>query len=116
MRLSYLYSIKISPERIPIFLIARPILKKTRNDYLKICKQFPVHLSCACTIHKSQGLTMDSVAFDLVGVRRHGLVYTTLLHVRRINSLYLLSPLEMDNFNVKQNIVVEMQHFHRDAS
>jgi hypothetical protein len=94
----------------------KPTSTKVTTGHLKIHKQFPVQLACAHTIHRSQGLTLDNVAFDPVGVRRHGLVYTTLSHVRSTKSLYLLSPLTMDNFNVKQKIIVEMQHLRSDAN
>jgi hypothetical protein len=59
---------------------------------------------------------MDSVAFDHVGVQRHGLVYTTLSCARSIDSWYLISPLTMDNLNVKQKIVATMQCLHSDAN
>jgi hypothetical protein len=35
---------------------------------LKIQKQFPIQLACARTIKRSQGLTLDNVAFDPTGI------------------------------------------------
>jgi ATP-dependent exoDNAse (exonuclease V) alpha subunit len=65
----------------------------TRKDHLKIQKTISNQIACARTIHRSQGLTLDNVAFDPTGIRIHGLVYTTLSHVRNIESLYLSNPL-----------------------
>ena len=92
-KLASLYSCHISEDWIPILRIARPISIIEKTRHLKIRKQFPIQLACARTIHRSQGLTLDNVAFDPSGIRKHGLVYTTLSHVRNIQSLYLLNAL-----------------------
>jgi hypothetical protein len=42
-----------------------------------------------------------SVVLDLVGIRRHGLVYTTVFYVTNMDSLNLLNALTMNNINVK---------------
>jgi endonuclease/exonuclease/phosphatase (EEP) superfamily protein YafD len=95
--------------------ISKPVSTSTKTGRLNIRKQFPIKLSCARTVHKSQGLTLDNVAFQPVGIRIHGLVYTALSHVRSIDSLYLLSSLSKDNFKVKQNFDIEMDHLRTTA-
>jgi len=82
---------------------------------LKIRKQFPIQLACAHTIHRSQGLTLDRVAFDPTGVQVHGLVYTALSRVKNIESLYLLNPLKHNNFKVKKKVNCEMQRLETTA-
>jgi hypothetical protein len=44
--------------------------------------QYQIQPVVACTIHHSQGLTRDYLAFDPNGVHHHNLTYTTLSHVR----------------------------------
>ena len=114
-KLASLYSCHISKDWIPILRIARPISIIEKTRHLKIRKQFPIQLACARTIHRSQGLTLDNVAFNPSGIRKHGLVYTTLLRVRNIQSLYLLNALTQDNFRVKQKIASEKERLQKDA-
>ena len=63
------YNNEIHHEWVPIFRIARPILRMTSNKNITIRKQFPIQLTCARTIHRSQGLTMETLAFDPTGVK-----------------------------------------------
>jgi exonuclease III len=108
-KLAYLYNSNTAHDWTPILRISKPISTSTKIGQLKIRKQFPIKLACACTIHRSQGLTLDSVAFDPIGIQIHGLVYTTLTRVRSIDSLYFLSALTKDNFKVKHKVDIEMQ-------
>jgi exonuclease III len=114
-KLAHLYTMDISNEWIPILRIAKPLSTTKNTSHLKIRKQFPIKLASGRTIHRSQGLTLDSVAFDPTGIRIHGLVYTALSRVRNIESLYLLNALKMDNFKVKQKIDIEMQRLRSTA-
>lgn len=52
-----------------------------KMGHLKICKQFPIQLACARTIHMSEALTLDHLAFHSSRIRLHGLVYTTLSRI-----------------------------------
>jgi len=52
---------------------------------------------------------MDRLAFEPNGVIKHGLVYTTLSHVKDIKSPYLLSELQQSNFSVFGKFVLEME-------
>jgi len=45
------------------------------------------------TIHCSQSLSMDNLAFDPHGVFQHGLTYTTLFKIYKKKNLYLLNSL-----------------------
>jgi exonuclease III len=114
-KLAYLYRPEISQDWIPILRIAKPMSLTSNTTQLKIRKQFPIQLACARTIHRSQGLTLDNVAFDPTGIRIHGLVYTALSRVRNIESLYLLNPLTKNNFKVKQKVDIEMQRLRSSA-
>jgi len=95
--------------------ISKPVSTSAKTGQLKIRKQFPIKLACARTVHRSQGLTLDNVAFQPTGIQIHGLVYTTLSRVKSIDSLYLLSPLTKDNFKVKQKVDIEMEQLKTTA-
>ena len=55
-------------------------------------RQFPLRLSWAITVHKSQGQTYDEVYVDVSGNFALGHVYTAFSRVRSLEGLHLLSP------------------------
>uniref|UniRef100_A0A1X7VDH8 ATP-dependent DNA helicase n=2 Tax=Amphimedon queenslandica TaxID=400682 RepID=A0A1X7VDH8_AMPQE len=63
----------------------------SKNLYI-LRKQFPLILSYAITIHKCQGLSLDTAIIDLLtDVFGDGMAYVALSHVRTLNGLHLLS-------------------------
>lgn len=103
----HLFEDGIMSNWIPITIVCGHNDSNKKNSFT--IEQFPFQLACAWTIHRSQGLTMDRLAFDPNGVRKHGLVYITLYHVKDIKSLYFLNKLEHIKFSLSDKVVVELQ-------
>ena len=53
--------------------------------------QFPLRLSSAVTVHKAQGLTLDSAYIDVRAAREPGQAYVALSRVRTLSGLHLKS-------------------------
>jgi hypothetical protein len=106
-KLGYLYNLYTPRDWTPVLRITKPISMIKKNKSGEDPKNIPIQLACARTVHMSQGLTLDSVAFDPSGIRKHGLVFTTLSRVKNMESLYLLNPLTHKNFRVKQKFDIE---------
>lgn len=67
--------------------------------------QFPLRLSWAMTIHKSQGQTLDHISIDLGrGTFADGQLYVALSRVRSIKSLHLKRPLRHSDVLVSSEV------------
>jgi len=77
----HLYLARIEHTWTPIQLISKEIQIVVNSSHLINCIQFPIQTTTTRTIHKSQGLTLDYVAFDSIGTTCHGLTYTSLFQI-----------------------------------
>ena len=60
------------------------------EEVISSFKQFPIKLGWAVTIHKSQGLTLESCSVDLgTGAFATGQAYVALSRCKNLNSLHL---------------------------
>jgi ATP-dependent exoDNAse (exonuclease V) alpha subunit len=61
----------------------------SRDKNSAVFRQFPLRLSYALTIHKSQGLTLDSAYIDVRAAREPGQAYVALSRLRTLSGLHL---------------------------
>lgn len=64
---------------------------KDGKDLIATIYQIPLKLAYAVTVHKSQGMTLDSAIIDLRGVFEYGQAYVALSRVRDVNNLFLIN-------------------------
>lgn len=76
--------------------------------------QVPLRLAYALTVHKSQGMTMDSAVIDLSRAFEYGQGYVALSRVRRLSGIYLLG-VNAQALRVHPRILAQDVHF-REAS
>jgi ATP-dependent DNA helicase PIF1 len=76
--------------------------------------QIPLRLAWAITVHKSQGMSMDSAVMDLSQVFEYGQGYVALSRVRRLSGLYLLGINERA-LKVHPQILDQDKTFHIES-
>jgi ATP-dependent exoDNAse (exonuclease V) alpha subunit len=68
--------------------IAKWSIKKWREEKAYI-KQIPLRLAWAITVHKSQGMSLDSARIDLKGAFEFGQGYVAISRVRTLQGLHI---------------------------
>lgn len=76
--------------------------------------QIPLRLAWAITVHKSQGMSMDSAIMDLSEVFEYGQGYVALSRVRRLSGLYIIG-LNQKAFQVHPDILLKDEGFRNES-
>lgn len=92
-------------------LVPIPQITRYWKTYLFSCnrKQFPVELSWAITIHKSQGFTLDKAVIDIDNSERNlGLTYVALSKVKTLEGIMFLQSYNFKRFdNLKKSLLLQ---------
>lgn len=68
--------------------------------------QFPLQLSYAMTIHKSQGKTFDKITIDVgTGAFAHGQIYVAVSRCRTLNGVILNNPIKNSDIIVDPRVI-----------
>ena len=82
------------------------------EEVISSFKQFPIKLGWAVTIHKSQGLTLESCSVDLgAGAFATGQAYVALSRCKNLSSLHLQRELKVSDALVDHDIIDFHQKF-----
>ncbi len=76
--------------------------------------QIPLRLAWAITVHKSQGMSLDSAVMDLSQVFEYGQGYVALSRVRRLSGLHILG-LNERALKVHPQILEQDRTFHTES-
>lgn len=71
--------------------------------------QYPIRLGWAITIHKSQGLTLDSAVVDVQSAFAHGHVYVALSRCRSRKGLFLTSEIKPELLQYDNRVIDYMK-------
>jgi hypothetical protein len=89
---------------------------KVKEDVLGTFTQFPLRLSWAITIHKSQGLTFERAIIDAGASFAPGQVYVALSRLTSLEGLILKSKIPAERITTDQGVSNYMDNFQSDSA
>lgn len=87
-----------------MFYFVNPKTNLIESREIGSCKQYPLALAWAVTIHKCQGLTFDRLAIDAAKSFAPGQVYVALSRCRTLNGIKLVSPITQNQLITNHSI------------
>lgn len=94
-------------------------IKVTRSEYIielseveYMVYKYPIRLAWAITVHKSQGLTLDSYKINIGKSFCHGLTYVALSRATSFDSIKLVNPLKAHE--VSKTFLTNIQEINKD--
>lgn len=66
-------------------------VKRKAGDALISRTQFPLNIAYAITIHKSQGMTFESIIVDMRDIFGPGMAYVAMSRVRSLAGLHIVN-------------------------
>jgi len=105
---NHYYKNNVESKWTPIEPIIKDIKVGKSQSFIITKIEFSIQLTVARTIHYFQGLSLDELVFDPTNVKKHGLTYITLSHIRTKEKQFLLNPFQHEIFYVDPRIHVEL--------
>jgi len=83
-----------------------------RLEVIGTYQQIPLVLAWAFTVHKVQGMTLPSLVYSPQGTFGAGMVYVAMSRTKRLENLYLKSPIRFEDIRVSECV----KRFHEDLT
>ena len=78
--------------------------------------QFSLQRATARTIHRSQGLTLHTLALNPHKIKTHGLIYTALSRIKDPSNLYLLEKIQANQIKIDREVINETNRLIIDTN
>jgi hypothetical protein len=113
---NHYYNNNIESKWTPIEPIIKDIRVGKSQSFIITKIQFPIQLTTSKITYRSQGLSLNELVFDPTNVKKHGLTYITLSHIRTKEKLILLALFQHEIFYVDPKVHVEMNRLKTIAT
>ena len=89
--------------------ISKVIFSQESKDYKANRSQYPFKLAWAITIHKCQGLTLNSAIIDLTNIFTKGQAYVGISRVKNIENLFIIGRIDYGKIVANTDLPKELE-------